>query len=86
MEWLELSLAGQAVASPPRSREAPRSGGHGAAGAGKCGPGPGRCRGAPHRRRPCLLPGSSLVLLEFLCEAGASGGMSQGSSPSWAGK
>ncbi|XP_033369801.1 uncharacterized protein LOC107202702 [Parus major] len=26
MEWLELSLAGQAVTSPPRSREAPRSG------------------------------------------------------------
>lgn len=32
MEWLELSLAGQAVTSAPRSREAPRN--------GKCGPGP----------------------------------------------
>lgn len=39
MEWLELSLAGRAVTSPPRSREAPRS--------RKCGLGPAACRAAP---------------------------------------
>lgn len=74
MEWLEPSLAGHGAVSPPRSREAQRS--------GKRGPGPG----APHRWRPCRLPGSALGLLGLLCEAGGFGGLGWESSPSWAGK